>query len=67
MELETARRMRDASAACGELIAMCDDQTRDDLYNDRMLQLASRKLIEIVGEVLRQAEVSDPTLVDSIP
>jgi len=36
------------------------------MYDDRMFQLASRKLIEIVGEALRQAEISDPKLVDSI-
>lgn len=67
MELETAKRLRDVNAACGELIDMCAGRSRDDMYHDRMLQLASRKLIEIVGEALRQAEVSDPTLVDSIP
>ncbi len=66
MELETAKRLRDASAACGELIDMCTGRSRDDMYDDRMFQLASRKLIEIVGEALRQAEISDPKLVDSI-
>jgi len=66
MELETAKRLRDASAACGEPIDMCAGRSRDDMYDDRMFQLASRKLIEIVGEALRQAEISDPKLVDSI-
>ncbi len=49
MELETAKRLRDASAACGEVIDMCADRSRDDMYDDRMFHLASRKLIEIVG------------------
>lgn len=50
MELETAKRLRDASAACGELIDMSADRSRDDMHDDRMFQLASRKLIEIVGK-----------------
>jgi len=71
MNVETAKRLRmrphDAAEAARELAEFCSGRTRADLRTDRTLQLVVQKLIEIVGEALRQAEILDPSLVRTIP
>jgi uncharacterized protein with HEPN domain len=62
----TAKRLHDARAAGEELLGYCEGRTRDDLFSDRTLQLVSQRLIEIIGEALRQAEQSEPTIGDRI-
>ena len=58
----TAKRLHDARAAGQELLDYCRGRSRDDLYADRTLQLVVQRLIEILGESLRQAEHTDPTI-----
>ena len=38
-----------------EAVAMCERRTREDLGNDRMLELALTRLVEIVGEAAGRA------------
>ena len=67
MKLETAKRLHDAIGACRELRDICAGQTRETYLSNRLLNLSVWKLVEIVGEALRQAEVSNPSLVERIP
>jgi uncharacterized protein with HEPN domain len=67
MKRETAKLLHDAASASGEAIQLCADISRDELRQNRTLQLAVQKLIEIVGEALRQAEVIEPALVMDLP
>lgn len=67
MNLETAKRLHDAREACRELQAICAGETRETYLSNRLLMLGVWKLVEIVGESLRQAEVIDPTLGQRIP
>lgn len=67
MKQETAKRLRDVVDACHELQNFCSGKSRDDLYADRTLQLVVQRLLEIVGEALRRAELSDHELIEQIP
>jgi len=67
MNVETAKRLLDAARAAHELADFCSGRTREELRTDRTLQLVVQKLIEIIGEALRQAELLDPSLVNKIP
>lgn len=67
MEIETAKRLHDAASACDELQAFAAGRSRAQFLEDRGLQLVVWKLIEIVGEALRQAEVTEPSLSRQIP
>jgi uncharacterized protein with HEPN domain len=66
MKLETAKRLLDAMRACRELQDICAGQTRESYLSNRLLNLSVWKLVEIVGEALRQAEMTDPSLVERI-
>lgn len=52
--------------ACRELQDICGEQTRESYLSNRLLNLSVWKLVEIVGETLRQAEMTDPSLVERI-
>lgn len=52
--------------ACRELQDICGEQTRESYLSNRLLNLSVWKLVEIVGEALRQAEMTDPSLVERI-
>jgi uncharacterized protein with HEPN domain len=67
MRRETAKRLLDAELACVEARELCAGVTRDQFLQSRVVQLAVQKLVEIVGEALRQAEESDADAVRSIP
>lgn len=67
MKLETAKRLHDAIGACQELREICAGQSRESYLADRLLSLSVWKLVEIVGKALRQAEITDPSLVERIP
>lgn len=67
MKLETAQRLHDAAGACRELQRICFQHTREQFLGDRLAQLAVWKLLEIVGEALRQAERTDPAVAGRIP
>jgi uncharacterized protein with HEPN domain len=67
MELETAKRLHDAISACDEIQAFAEGSSRSQFLEDRGLQLVVWKLIEIVGEALRQAEIAEPSLSVRIP
>ena len=67
MQRQTAKRLHDAAVACGEARRFCAATTREHFLQDRVLQLAVQKLIEIVGEALRQAEASDQEAMQAIP
>lgn len=67
MKLETAKRLHDARLACDEVQAFCAGVSKEAFLTDRGLKLIVQKLIEIVGEALRQAYVMEPDVVDRIP
>jgi len=67
MKPETAKRLLDAERACQELRTFTANTEKSAYLNDRGLMLIVQKLIEIVGEALRQAEITDPNLSDHIP
>jgi uncharacterized protein with HEPN domain len=62
-----AKRLHDTLAACNELQRIGQRHSRDEFLDDYILQLAVWKLVEIVGEALRQAERLDPTVAGDIP
>jgi len=67
MKPETAKRLLDAERACQELRDFTADTERSAFLADRGLMLIVQKLVEIIGEALRQAEITDPTLSKHIP
>jgi len=67
MKRETAKRLHDALTACQEARVMCDGIPVDAFVADRTLQLAVQKLVENVGESLRQAEMTDADTIRTIP
>ncbi len=67
MKLETAKRLHDASQACAELQEITANRTKEEFLSDRLRKLAVWKLMEIVGEALRQAALSDDTLGARLP
>lgn len=67
MKPKTAKRLLDAERACQELQTFTVNTEKSAYLADRGLMLIVQKLIEIVGEALRQAEITDPKLSDSIP
>ena len=48
-------------------VAMAKDKTRDDLYTDRMLNLALVRLLEIVGEAASRTPLDERTQDANIP
>jgi uncharacterized protein with HEPN domain len=67
MKPETAKRLHDAASACDELKTFTADWDREEFLVNRGQQLIVWKLVEIVGEALRQAEASDVSLRDNLP
>ncbi|HEU0164908.1 MAG TPA: HepT-like ribonuclease domain-containing protein, partial [Thermomicrobiales bacterium] len=67
MKLETAKRLSDARDACVELREITADETLGGFLDNRIPKLAVWKLIEIVGEALRQAEHTDRTIATRLP
>jgi uncharacterized protein with HEPN domain len=67
MNRETAKRLLDVSSSCGEIIGYCQGVSRDAFLADRTLQLVVAHLTLIIGEAMRQAERSAPSLIDAIP
>ena len=67
MKLETAKRLHDAAQACAELQEITAGRTKEEFLIDRLRKLAVWKLIEIVGEALRQAALVDDALTARIP
>lgn len=66
MKLETAKRLHDAKLACEEIQTFCAGVSKEAFLADRGLKLIVQKLIEIVGEALRQAHSLDPDMVERI-
>lgn len=67
MTPEIAKLLLDVLNACREIQRFSVDRTREDLASDRTLQLVMERLVEIVGEALRQAEHSDPSIINRVP
>lgn len=67
MKAETAKRLHEAAGACDEIRGFVSEWSRDDFLRTRSSQLIVWKLIEIVGEALRQGEEQDPSLRALIP
>lgn len=67
MQHQTAKRLHDALRACEELEHFTTGVSEETFLEDRGLQLIVHKLLEIVGEALRQASRSDDTVVTQIP
>jgi uncharacterized protein with HEPN domain len=67
MKPETAKRLHDAASACDELKAFTADWNREEFLVNRGQQLIVWKLVEIVGEALRQGEAKDASLRDYLP
>jgi len=65
--LETAKRLHDAASACAELQEIMGDRTKETFLDDRLRKLAVWKLIEVVGEALRQADATEPAVTARIP
>ncbi len=61
MKLGTAKRLHDARLACEEIQTFSAGVSREAFLADRGL-----KLIEIIGEALRQAHLLEPDVVECI-
>ena len=66
MKRRTATLLLDAEMACQELEEFSRGVTKQEFLQNRMLNLAFTKLTEIIGEALKQAEATDPELVQQI-
>ena len=64
---ESAVRLRHMLDHAREAVAMAKDKTRDDLYTDRMLNLALVRLLEIVGEAASRTPVDERAQHADIP
>lgn len=67
MKIEVATRLHDALMACREIQEMTESVSEDEFLVDRKTKLSVWKLLEIIGEALRQAEQIDPVSVYEIP
>jgi len=67
MNRETAKRLLDARDACDEVMAYCRDQSRKGFLADRTLNIVVAHLTLTIGEAMRQADRTDPTLIEHIP
>ncbi len=67
MKIETLQRLHDTASACQELQDFCRDVSETAFLNDRGLKLIVHKLVEIVGEALKQAETFDSEVADLVP
>jgi len=67
LKIETLQRLHDAERACQEVQDFCRDANEASFLGNRGLMLIVHKLIEIIGEALKQAESFDPEIVDLIP
>lgn len=59
--------LHDAISACEELQVFCAGKTEDEFLRDRGLNLIVQKLVEILGEVLRKTERTEPEIAAQIP
>jgi uncharacterized protein with HEPN domain len=64
---ESAVRLRHMLDHAREAVTMAKDKTRDDLYTDRMLNLAVVRLLEIVGEAASRTPVDERAQHPDIP
>lgn len=67
MKIETLQRLHDAESACRELHDFCHGVSESSFLHDRGLNLIVQKLVEIIGEALKQAEAFDPEIAELIP
>lgn len=67
MNEKAIKRLHDAFAAANELQRIGATHSRKEFLDDYILQLAVWKLVEIVGEALRQAEIVEPGVKDLVP
>lgn len=67
MKRETAKRLHDIRSACDEVLEYCRNTSRDDFITDRTLQIVVAHLTLIIGEAMRRAERSQPSLIEVIP
>lgn len=67
MNEATAKRLHDAMGACDEITQFVAGWSRDEFLTNRGYQLIIWKLIEIVGEALKQGEEQNPSLRTKIP
>ncbi len=67
MNAHAIKRLHDAFAAANELQRIGTSHSREEYLDDYILQLAVWKLVEIIGEALRQAELIEPDLGALIP
>jgi len=65
---ERARqRLLDALDACETIVSFVQDKTLDDYEGDVQLQLATERLLTIIGEACNQAVRAQPDLGSRIP
>ena len=64
---ESAVRLRHMLDHAREVVAMAKGKTRDDLYTDRMLNLALVRLLEIVGEAASRTPIDERAQHANIP
>jgi uncharacterized protein with HEPN domain len=66
MKPETTKRLHDVHAAREELQRYSTGRTREDLRSDRTFQLVVERWLEIAVEALRQAERSNPAIIERL-
>ncbi len=67
MRPETAKRLHDAISACDHIADLTGNSSRDEFLRTRGHQLVVWKLLEIVGEALRQGAEADRSLRSAVP
>ena len=67
MNKEARKRLLDALNACHNIQIFLTHKTLNDYLSDLLLRSGVERQFEIVGEALRQADVLDPDIQDSVP
>lgn len=67
MRTETEQRLHDALTACNELIDLASGRTHEWYLNERIVRLATERLLEIIGEALSVALRLTPDLEERLP
>jgi len=67
MNKEARKRLLDALNACHAIQIFLANKTLNDYLGDLLLRSGVERQFEIVGEALRQADVLDPDIQDSVP
>lgn len=66
MQLEAKKYIYDIQHACHFILEFIEGKGKNDYLNDALLQSATERQLEIIGEAINQLAKVDPTTVEQI-